>query len=46
MWLADRRGLERFVCVQPLYNIVNRDPEVELFPMCQAFGVGVAAYSP
>src|SRR3990172_2026884 len=24
LWLSDRRGLERFACVQPLYNMVNR----------------------
>jgi aryl-alcohol dehydrogenase-like predicted oxidoreductase len=46
LWLADRRGLERFACVQPLYNVVNRDAEVELLPMCRAHGVGVVAYSP
>src|SRR5262249_34757182 len=46
LWIADRRGLERFACIQPLYNMVNRDPEVELFPMCQAHGVGVVVYSP
>jgi aryl-alcohol dehydrogenase-like predicted oxidoreductase len=46
LWIADRRILERFACIQPLYNIVNRDAEVELFPMCQAHGVGVVAYSP
>jgi aryl-alcohol dehydrogenase-like predicted oxidoreductase len=46
LWIADRRGLERFACVQPLYNLVNRDPEVELFPLCRAHGIGVAAYSP
>jgi aryl-alcohol dehydrogenase-like predicted oxidoreductase len=46
LWIADRRNLERFACIQPLYNIVNRDAEVEMFPMCQAHGVGVVAYSP
>ncbi len=46
LWLADRRGWERFVCVQPLYNMVNRDAEVELFPMCRAYGIGAVAYSP
>jgi aryl-alcohol dehydrogenase-like predicted oxidoreductase len=46
LWAADRRYLEPFACVQPLYNIVNRDPEVELLPMCRAHGVGVVAYSP
>jgi aryl-alcohol dehydrogenase-like predicted oxidoreductase len=46
LWLADRRNGERFVCVQPLYNLVNRDAEVELFPMCQVHGLGVVVYSP
>lgn len=35
-----------FVAVQPLYNIANRDVEVELLPMCQALGLGVVTYSP
>ena len=34
------------MCVQPLYNIVNRDIEVELLPFCQKYGVGVVPYSP
>lgn len=46
LWLSDRRGLERFACVQPLYNIVNRDAEVELFPLCRAQGIGAVVYSP
>jgi aryl-alcohol dehydrogenase-like predicted oxidoreductase len=46
LWVSDRRDLERFACIQPLYNLVNRDPEVELFPLCQEHGVGVVAYSP
>lgn len=46
LWISDQRGLERFACVQPLYNIMNRDPEIELFPMCRAFGIGVVPYSP
>jgi len=46
LWTAERRGFDRLACVQPLYNIVNRDAEVELFPMCQAHGVGVVVYSP
>jgi len=44
--LAEARRLERVVCVQPLYNIVNRDIEVELLPLCQEEGLGVVAYSP
>lgn len=43
--LADRLNLHRPVCVQPLYNIVNRDIEVELLPLCQEHGIGVVSYS-
>ena len=46
LWTSDRLNLNRFACVQPLYNIVNRDIEVELLPMCKAYGVGVVSYSP
>jgi aryl-alcohol dehydrogenase-like predicted oxidoreductase len=46
LWTSERLGLERFRCVQPLYNIVNRDIEVELLPACRENGVGVVSYSP
>jgi aryl-alcohol dehydrogenase-like predicted oxidoreductase len=32
--------------VQPLYNLVNRDIEVELLPLCQSQQLGVVTYSP
>jgi aryl-alcohol dehydrogenase-like predicted oxidoreductase len=46
LWTSDRLNLHRFVCVQPLYNIVNRDIEVELLPACREHGIGVVSYSP
>lgn len=46
LWTSDRRNLASFAAVQPLYNLVNRDAEVELFPLCQAYGIGVVPYSP
>ena len=46
LWTSEKLGLEEFVCVQPLYNIVNRDIEVEMLPFCQKYGVGVVPYSP
>lgn len=46
LWTSDRLNLHRFSCVQPLYNIVNRDIEVELLPMCRQYGIGVVTYSP
>ncbi|MEQ8789861.1 MAG: aldo/keto reductase [Pirellulaceae bacterium] len=46
LWTSDKLGLDRFQCVQPLYNIVNRDVEVELMPLCQEHKLGVVSYSP
>jgi len=46
LWTSDKLGLNRFAAVQPLYNVVNRDIEVELLPLCQAHGLGVVSYSP
>jgi len=46
LWVSDRRNLASTACVQPLYNIVNRDAEVELLPFCREHGVGVMVYSP
>ena len=43
---ADRNGFQPITAVQPLYNIVNRDIEVELLPMTAAEGLGVVTYSP
>ena len=46
LWTSDGLNLHRFSCVQPLYNIVNRDVEVELLPACEEYGIGVVSYSP
>jgi aryl-alcohol dehydrogenase-like predicted oxidoreductase len=46
LWTSDKLDLARFAAVQPLYNLVNRDIEVELLPLCQAHGLGVISYSP
>jgi aryl-alcohol dehydrogenase-like predicted oxidoreductase len=46
LWTSDKLNLNRFSCVQPLYNLVNRDIEVELLPLCQEHGIGVVSYSP
>lgn len=46
LWTSERCCLHRFVCVQPLYNMVNRDIEVELLPLCREQGIGVVSYSP
>jgi aryl-alcohol dehydrogenase (NADP+) len=36
----------RYDCVQPRYNLLHRDIEAELLPLCRDQGIGVIAYNP
>ena len=36
----------RFECIQPMYNLVKRQAEVEILPMALSENVGVISYSP
>src|SRR5437764_12549934 len=44
--ICDRLGIDRPVASQPYYNAMNRMPEVEHFPACGYYGLGVVSYSP
>ncbi|MSP83499.1 MAG: aldo/keto reductase [Alphaproteobacteria bacterium] len=44
--LADAMGCHRFVCMQPHYNLVYREEEREMLPLCEAEGIGVIPWSP
>jgi 1-deoxyxylulose-5-phosphate synthase len=44
--VSARQGLARFDSVQPRYNLLFRDIEAELLPLCRDQGVGVIAYNP
>ncbi len=46
LWAAKELGLNRFVCEQPPYNLLDRRIERELLPMAQTFGVGIIPWSP
>lgn len=46
LWAAKEHGLNRFVCEQPPYNILDRRIERELLPMAQTFGLGIIPWSP
>ena len=46
LWTSDKNGLTRFDCVQPRYNILFREIEHELLPLCRDQGVGVIPYNP
>ncbi|MEM1416942.1 MAG: aldo/keto reductase [Myxococcota bacterium] len=44
--VADRRDYQPVVAMQPMYNLVKRQAEVELFPLAESEGLGVLPYSP
>ena len=44
--IADKLGVARPVALQPYYNAMNRQPEVEMLPAAWEFGLGVVPYSP
>jgi aryl-alcohol dehydrogenase-like predicted oxidoreductase len=44
--IAERRNWARFECLQPMYNLVKRQAEVELLPLAEAERLGVITYSP
>ena len=46
MKLAKELGLNRFVCEQSPYNLLDRRIERELLPMAQTYGFAVNAWSP
>ena len=44
--IQERNNWARLQVMQPMYNLVKRQAEVELLPMAQANGIGVIPYSP
>jgi len=46
LWTSVTKGLARYDCLQPLYNLVERGIDQELLPLCRDKGVGVIAWSP
>ncbi len=43
---ADRMGLTKFVSMQNFYNLVYREEERDMLPLCRDAGVGVIPWSP
>jgi aryl-alcohol dehydrogenase-like predicted oxidoreductase len=46
MHLAAQLNMPSPVVCQPYYNLLNRQPEVEVLPACAHYGIGVVPYSP
>lgn len=44
--ISAKEGWSRFECIQPMYNLVKRQAEVEILPMALSEQVGVISYSP
>ena len=44
--ISANNGWSRFECIQPMYNLVKRQAEVEILPMALSENVSVMSYSP
>jgi 1-deoxyxylulose-5-phosphate synthase len=43
---SDRLGVARFVSMQNYYNLLYREEEREMMPLCRAEGIGLIPFSP
>jgi 1-deoxyxylulose-5-phosphate synthase len=46
LYTADLHGWTRFVSMQPHYNLLYREEEREMLPLCQDQNIGVIPFSP
>lgn len=46
LWIAKELGLNRFVCEQPAYNLLDRTAEREVIPAAISFGLAVIPWGP
>ncbi len=46
LWVSKEYRLNRFVCEQPAYNLLDRRVERELVPMAQTYGIAIIPWSP
>lgn len=44
--LCEKNNVPLPLVCQPYYNLLNRQPEVEILPACAHYGIGVVPYSP
>jgi aryl-alcohol dehydrogenase-like predicted oxidoreductase len=46
LWVSKELGLNRTVCEQAPYNLLDRRIERELLPMCRTYDIGVITWAP
>jgi len=44
--ISERNGWARFVSMQPQYNLLYREEEREMIPLCRTEGIGIIPWSP
>jgi aryl-alcohol dehydrogenase-like predicted oxidoreductase len=44
--ISAKQGWARFECIQPMYSLVRRQAEVEIFPLARSENLGIISYSP
>ena len=44
--ISDKNHLARFECIEPMYNLLKRQAEVEILPLARSEKLGVIPYSP
>jgi aryl-alcohol dehydrogenase-like predicted oxidoreductase len=44
--VSSLHNLARFDCIEPPYNLLTRDIDSELIPLCASEGIGVCVYNP
>ena len=46
LWVAKELGLNRFVCEQPAYHMLDRTAEREVIPAARSFGTAIIPWGP
>lgn len=46
LWKADRLGTSPPACLQIQYNLARREPELDIAPICRAYGLSLTVFSP
>jgi 1-deoxyxylulose-5-phosphate synthase len=46
LWVSDKHGFARFEGNQPRYNLLYREIENEIVPLCEAEGLGLMVFNP
>lgn len=46
VWISRNLGITSFVSVQPHHSMLVREPEKELVPFCNEYGIGILPYFP